>query len=44
MTKKKSKEHLGLKPIFRKSRRLKNGRILYAKDYGLKAFVIWVKA
>ena len=43
MTKKKSKERPGLKAIFRKSRQLKNGRIIYAKDYGLKAFVIWVK-
>ncbi|MGD9693508.1 MAG: hypothetical protein AB7G17_08205 [Phycisphaerales bacterium] len=23
--------------------RLRNGRVLYARDYGLKAFVFWAK-
>lgn len=28
--------------IFRASRRTKDGRIIYAKDYGKRAFRIWI--
>lgn len=30
--------------IYRTSIRTKDGRILYAKDYGLSAFKIWIEA
>ena len=33
----------GYRLIFRSSITLKNGRTIYARDYGLKAFAIWVK-
>lgn len=28
--------------IFRASRRLKDGTVIYAKDYGKRAFRIWI--
>ena len=33
----------GYRLIFRSSITLKNGRTIYASNYGLKAFAIWVK-
>ena len=33
----------GYELIFSKTIRLRNGRILRAADYGLKAFAFWVK-
>ncbi len=30
--------------IYRTSRRTRDGRILYARDYGLVAFKIWIEA
>ena len=34
----------GYKLVFTRTIRLKNGRVLIADHYGLKAFRIWVKA
>lgn len=33
----------GERLVFTKTIRLKNGRILYAQDYGLSAFSFWAK-
>ena len=39
----KKKDRFGYHLIFRRYRRLKNGRVLDAYDYGLIAWPIWVK-
>jgi len=38
-----SKERPGYIQVFTKSIRTRNGKVIYASSYGLKAFCIWVK-
>ncbi len=41
--KEKSVERKGFHQVFTKTIRLRGGKMLYAANYGLKAFCIWVK-
>ena len=36
-------ERPGYHRIFRTKIKLRNGKIIYASSYGLRAFIIWVK-